>query len=295
MPIQRAQEPVPTGPTLDHAIYLGASDIGVVVDENHMARDASDVWAEKKGYIHFEGTTETELGNAFERPMLQVWAAAMRVEVTFPGTMLHPDEQWAGATPDGVVVAEEAVVEAKIVGFQMRHHWGPEVLDAEGVPASVVIQVHWQAWVLRANGVPITTGIVVACFGTEIRTYEFPIDDSLVDYLVDEGRAWWRYFVEGNREPEGRAGRAIVLAIHPANLRDDLDAPTEEVVGLAVSYDSARSEESAAKRLKEDVGVQLCRIIGEGLGFYGDGIKVTWKANRGGKRSIRVTVKKGRA
>ncbi len=285
----------PTGPTLDHATYLGASDIGCVVDQNHMARDASDVWAEKKSYVHFEGTIETELGNAFERPMLEVWAASMDVEVTFPGTMLHPDEQWAGATADGLIAAEETVVEAKIVGFQMRIHWGPAVLDAEGVPASVLIQVHWQAWVLRANGITITTGIVVACFGTEIRTYEFPIDDDLIEYLVDEGRTWWHHFVEGNVEPEGRAGRAIVLAIHPANLFETLDAPTEEVVELALAYDDARADEKEAKRVKEGLGVKICHIIADGLGFYGDGIKTTWKANRGGKRTLRVDVKKGRA
>ncbi len=293
--LECVRQPTPTGPTLDHASYLGASDIGVVVGENHMARDASDVWGEKKRHLHFEGTTETELGNAFERPMLEVWAASMELEVTFPGTMLHPLEQWAGATADGIAIAEEAVIESKIVGFQMRIHWGPAVLGADGVPTSVVIQVHWQAWVLRANGIPITTGLVVACFGTEIRTYEFPIDDELIEYLVAEGRAWWRYFVEGNREPEGRAGRDIVLAIHPANLRKELDAPTEEVVELALSYDQARGDERDAKQLKESIGVKLCRIIGDGTGFYGDGIKTTWKANRSGKRSINVTVKKGRA
>ena len=286
--------PVPTGPTIDHASYLGASDIGCVVDENHMARDASDVWGEKKGHLHFEGTVETELGNVFERPMLKVWADEMDLDVTFPGSMLHPVEQWAGATPDGVVVLHEAAVEAKIVGFQMRVHWGPEALGAEGVPAAVVIQVHWQAWVLRANGIAITTGLVVACFGTELRTYQFPIDDDLIDYLVDEGRAWWRHFVEGNVQPEGRAGKVLVAAIHPANVRPELDAPTEEVVELAMAYDTARAEEKAAKLFKDAAGVKLCSIIGDGSGFYGEGIKATWKANRGGKRSISVTVKKGR-
>lgn len=288
-------EPVPTGPTLDHASYLGASDIGCVVDENHMARDASDVWAEKKGYSQFEGTVETELGNAFERPMLQVWALEVGIEITFPGTMLHPDEQWAGATPDGVSAIHQAAIEAKVVGFQMRSHWGPAVLNVEGVPNAVVIQVHWQAWVLRANGIPITTGIVVACFGTELRTYEFPIDDELVDCLVEAGRDWWQCHIEGDVQPEGRAGREIVAAIHPANIRDELDAPTGEVVELALAYDDARADEKEAKRVKEATGVKLCSIIGDGTGFYGDGVKVTWKQGSNGKRSLRVTVKKGRA
>ncbi len=286
---------VPTGPTIDHASYLGASDIGVVVDEGYLARDTSDVWGEKKGLLHFEGNTQTELGNAFERPMLEVWAAAADVDVTFPGTMLHPDEQWAGATPDGVVAADEAVVEAKIVGFQMRGHWGPDALDVEGVPAAVVIQVHWQAWILRANGTPISTGIVVACFGTELRTYEFPIDDELIDYLVGEGRDWWVYHVEGDVCPEGRAVRDILWAIHPANVFDVLDEPTEKVVELVLAYDGARADEKAAKKRKEAIGDDLCAVIGDGLGFYGDGIKTTWKTGASGKRSLRVDVKKGRA
>lgn len=281
----------PTGPTVPHSSYLGASDIGVVVGENHMARDQSDVWGEKKGHLHFQGTTETELGNAFERPMLQVWAAERELDVTFPGTMLHPLEHWAGATPDGVAVEQEAVIEAKVVGFEMRNHWGPEVLGVEGVPSAVVCQAHWQAWVLRANDTPITRGIVVACFGTQLRTYIFPIDDELIEFLVAEGRAWWTYYVEGNREPPGRAGHEIVAAIHPANVRDDLDEPTDEVVALAIEFDAARSDEKAAKKRKDGLGLQLKRAIGEGLGFYGGGIKATWKKQSNGSRPLRVDVK----
>ena len=285
---------VPTGPTIDHATYLGASDIGVVVDENHMARDQSDVYAEKKGYSKFVGTTETELGNEFERPMLKVWAAKYEVVIDFPGTLLHPVDTWAGATADGYILAWEAALEAKIVGFKMQWHWGPASDGAEGVPAAVVIQVHWQAWVLRANGFVVSVGIVVACIGTELRTYEFPIDDELIAALVDEGRDWWQHHIVGDVRPPGRAGRAIVSAIHPANVRPELDPITEKVLDLALAYHEAREAEKEAKKTKEYLGFDICDAIGDGSGMYGEGVKATWKrSEKTGKRSVSVTVKGG--
>lgn len=283
--------PTPTGPTIDHSSYLGASDIGVIVEETHMARDESDVWGEKKGHLVFKPTTETELGNEFERPMLAVWAKIHRVELTFPGTMLHPGEQWAGATADAQIEARHAVVEGKVVGFQMRLAWGPEHLGVDGVPAAVVCQVHWQAWVLRANGVTVEVGIVVACFGTELRTYEFAIDDDLISTLVSMGREWWQRHIVGDVRPEGRRGVELVTAIHPANVRAELDPMTPVVEGYARAFDHARATVKTAEQAKGALGVMLRELVAAGTGFEGDGVKVTWAKNKAGARSLNVRVK----
>ncbi len=283
-------DPIPTGPTIDHSTYLGASDIGCVVGENHMSRDASDVWGDKMGHLHFEGTEATDIGNVVERPILAVWAARRGCELSFPGTMLHPDEKWAGATPDMIVGAHTAG-EFKMVGGQMAYAWGPAHLGAEGVPAVTVCQVHWQTWILRANGYDIQDGVVVACFGTETRTYEIDIQDDLIDALVEQGREWWQYHVVGDVRPEGRAGRKLVAAIHPANVRASLDPMTTEVLALAVDYAKARSDEKYAKEEKENLYPKLCELVGDGSGFEGDGVKVTWKANRSGTRSLNVKIK----
>ncbi len=281
----------PTGPTIDHASYLGASDIGVIVDVSHMARDASDVWGEKKGYLHFEGDTATEIGNAVERPILAVWAAARDYELHFPGTMLHPVEKWAGATPD-MIVQPRTAGEFKMVGGQMARAWGPEHLGEDGVPDATVCQLHWQVWILRANGIPIDNGVIVACFGTEIRTYEIEINDNLIDALVDEGREWWETYVVADVRPEGRAGRELVAAIHPANVRKELDEMTEKVRGLCLAYDEARTREKTGDQAMDAIGAILCELIGKGSGFEDKTAKVTWKADKNKNRSLRVVIRK---
>ncbi len=288
--LERVQRPTPTGPTLDHANYLGASDIGVIVGENHLARDQSDVWGEKKGYLHFEGTVETDLGNEVERPVLAVWAKWQGADLAFPGTFIHPDEPWAGATVDAIR-DERISVEFKFVGRQMALEWGPAHLGADGVPAVVICQLHWQTWVLRANGFTIERGQVVACLGTELRTYDVEIDEDLIALLVEQGRTWWVRHVIGDERPEGRAGRELVAAIHPANVRPQLEPMTDEVRDLAIPYDKARGDEKAAKAEKELLYPQLCDLVGDGSGFEGDGVKVTWKANVHGKRSLNVRIK----
>ena len=287
---------IPTGPTLDHASYLGASDIGVLVGESHMARDESDVWGEKKGHLHFEGSIQTDLGNALERPFLDVWARRGGFELTFPGTMRHPEETWAGATGDALRPDPDAegsiiAVEAKLVGYQMLREWGPAHLGAEGVPASVVCQVHWQAWVLRACGVPVSRGQVVMCSGTELRVYDVPIDDDLIDELVSLGRAWWERHVIGDVRPEGRRGRELVAAIHPANLRKKLDPMTDVVRGLARAYEKARGDEKTAGLAKDALATMLCEAVGDGSGFEDDLTKVTWKKSAAGTRSLYVKIR----
>ena len=63
--------PVPTGPTVNHSSYIGASDIGAIAGQSAF-KTALDVFAEKRGVTHFEGNEFTEMGNAFERPALEL-------------------------------------------------------------------------------------------------------------------------------------------------------------------------------------------------------------------------------
>ncbi|MGW8286194.1 MAG: YqaJ viral recombinase family protein [Candidatus Deferrimicrobiaceae bacterium] len=285
----------PPGPTIDHASYLGASDIGPIVGEGYLARDESDIWGEKMGHLAFESTIETELGNTVERPIMELWAKRNGVTIEYPGTLLHPIHKWAGATADAWIPELRLVVEFKYVGGPMFKHWGPAHLDAAGAPPGVVCQNVWQTWILTANGYPAEGGLIIGCLGTELREYQVPLDDELSEDLQRAGREWWIRHVVNNVRPEGRRGLDLVNAIHPANVRDGLEPMTPRIQGLAEAYLHAKEQAKLADGAINGIGVLLRDLVGSGSGFEGNGYKVTWKADRRGQRSLLVTQKKGKA
>lgn len=282
-----------SAPTIDHGSYLGASDIGVIAGENHMARDESDVWGEKMGLLTFKPTLETDIGQAVERPIMELWAKRNGVTLEYPGTLIHPVEKWAGATVDAWIVEWQEPAEFKFIGAQMFNHWGPAHLGGAGAPSAVVCQNHWQAWLLDAHGYTPKRGRIILCMGTELREYVVDLDSALTGVLVDEGRAWWHRHVIGNVRPDGRRGRDLVNAIHPANVRKELDPMTDRVRGLAEAYLHAKDREKEATAAISGIGPMLCDIVADGSGYEGDGLKVTWKADKNGTRSLLVKRVKG--
>jgi len=295
MDTMHAVTKAPTGPTIDHANYLGASDIGVIVGEGYLARDESDVWGEKMGYLPFVPTIETELGSTVERPIMELWARRKGVTLEYPGTLLHPEHKWAGATPDAWIVEWRRSLEFKYVGGPMFQHWGPAHMGAEGAPPGVVCQNVWQTWIMTANGYPAEGGLIIGCIGTELREYEVPLDPDLTEELQSAGREWWIKHVINGVRAEGRRGRDLVNAIHPANVRDTLEPMTPRIQGLAEAYLHAKAQAKLAEGAIDGIGVMLCDLVGSGAGFEGNGFKVTWKANKNGHRSLLVTRKKGKA
>ena len=273
----------PTGPTIDHNSYIGASDIGAIAGQNPFAT-ALDIWAPKTGKAPgFEGNIHTDIGNAFERPALGVYANETGAQLSFPGTLIHPVDKWAGATPDAVV-DDSYCAECKIVGFRSARFWGDPEDGPDGVPAYVLCQVHWQSWIVRTlNIAPCEIAKVPAFFGTEMKLYEIPIDTIMIEQLREIGHEFWTQNVVKGIMPavEGDSARDIIEAIHPKHTKILLEPMTDEIAQLAVAYDEARDAEKQAEKEKEQAAAMLTSRIGDAAGFEGNGIKTTWKNPKG--------------
>lgn len=324
MAIAENESAAPSAPTVPHASYLGASDIGAILGLDPM-RTALDVWCEKTGRVVFESTPELEAGNdheaavvaGFRRRMLRA-KLVERVEYPGPGTILGREMdagdgplivpprlvqrarfllgQWRGATLDAVAWHVEhgpCPLEAKLVGAGMADAWGPEPAAAEGIPLRTYVQVHWQTAHARERfGWRAPVAFVAADIaGTDRRAYEIPIDDALIERLIEAGREWWSRHVLGDEMPEP-VGRDVETLSHvfPHVRRPLSPIPPSGLRELAEDYDVAR--EIAARHRDElrRIGAKLRALLGDAEGYKWPGGRVTWREDAAGDRRLHVRI-----
>lgn len=273
-----------TGPTVDHATYVGGSDIAAIVGLSPYASPL-DVWAEKTRRAKFEGNRRTRAGQLLEPGILSLYAQERGVDLWFPETIVTPEH--TGCTPDAVSSAGYDV-QVKLVGLQQAERWEdvPElgVGDENGIPPEVLAQIHYEAWhIAEVHGVRGVRGHVVAQIGTDQRVYEVEIDQGFAETLVDAGRRFWRDHVVTDRMPIVKENdRPTLGRIYPTS-NGDVVSITGEVLALAYRYAELTEEIDRADADRETVGAQLCSLIGERSGFVGvaAGVRVTWNQQRG--------------
>ena len=287
---------VPTGPTVPHDTYIGGSDISAIAGMNPYTT-ALDVWAEKTGTLPPKEETEcTEMGDYLERPLMELYARRRAVEISYPGTLLDPCENYLGATPDGIANSAFGV-QCKLVGFQQRWRWSHPDEGEEGIPPEVYLQVHWEARAIERHYSWLPERAeVVAGIGTELPIYVVTIDSELVSSLETLARRFWIEHVVADVMPEVTTEnhetlRRIMKVRHPSHVSEDLLEPTARVRALCGEYHAARELEKQSKEAKEFAGSQLCAEIADGAGYGDETLKATWKQNKSGRRSLYVKIK----
>lgn len=312
---RRARNAAPSSPTIDHASYLGASDIGAILGLDPM-RTPLDVWSEKTGRIPRAESDALEAGNDHEEGVVRGftrWALrnglVERVEYPGPGTILGWEARvgvdgvtfntaWRGATLDALAIIDDrrrAAVEAKLVGGGMASSWGPEPAGADGIPPRTLAQVHWQTLHARERWPDLewSTAFVAADIaGTDRRRYVVPIDDELLASLLEAGREWWRAHVIADVMPEPEASDLETLAaMFPSVERPGLDpVPPDGLRELAEDLFVAR-EIAARHRLERDkIAAKLEAMIGDREGFRWRNGRVMWREDSRGGRRLTVNV-----
>ncbi len=321
-------EAAPSAPTIPHASYLGASDIGAILGLDPM-RTALDVWAEKTGRVVTETSDEIEAGNDHEagvvagaRRRLRRAGIADRVDYPGPGTIVVFDveppmtpipgfgsvidgdafEAWKastfqrGATLDAVPHHRDhgpCVLEAKLVGAGMAGAWGPEPAGAEGIPARTFVQVHWQTHHARERfGWAAPVAFVAADIaGTDRRLYEIPIDDAVIGELLSAARAWWRRHVIEGEMPEPTERDVDTLGrIFPEAKRPLSPFVPLEIRERAEEYAAAREVTMHMRRELARYEARLLAALGEAEGYRWHGGKVTWRNASDGSRRLHVRI-----
>lgn len=298
--LHEVEERAPSAPTVDHASYLGASDIGAILGLDPM-RTALDVWAEKTRRIVFVSSPEIEAGNDHEEAVVRGFTRRARreglverVDYPGPGTIVAG---FRGATLDArarLVGERNAVVEAKLVGAGMADAWGPEPAGADGIPLRTLAQVHWQTMHARERfGGTWDVGFVAADIaGTDRRLYQIPIDDRMILELEDAGREWWRAHVVADVMPEPTARDLETLsAIFPHVERFGLSPfPPSGLRELVEDYAAAREITIRHRDELARIGARVRAMLGGAEGYTWRGGRVTWREDAAGARRLHVKI-----
>lgn len=291
--------------TRDRRTFLGGSEIAAVVGL-HPTRNALDVWGAKVANYEPMVGPEAEVGHAYEAPTAELYRTRNNVAepLMMFGTVVDPDAPWAGATPDRLRMNGAKActnVQIKIVGEHMTRRWGRPDESPESVPVEVLAQVAWESRAIEKGlGIHVEGIHVVANLGgTNIVTYPIEYDREFSALLFERARTWWETHVVGRVMPEitdenADSARAVLAALHPRDVLPMLP-PGDPLLELAWAYERAAKLLKGSQANRDACHARLCQAIGDSIGFQSDDerVRVTWKTNRSGVRSLRVDIKEG--
>ncbi len=209
----------------------------------------------------------------------------MRVEV--PGTLLAPDDDRHGATPDGLAYRwgqadPDEGIEIKVHESYARPAYGQPGTD--DVPAHELIQCIWNQ---RVTGID-RWRLIVSLGGPPVE-YIIDRDRDLEAELADVVNEFWQSYVETRNAPppDGSDGyTAWLKRLRPADERKvlPLDDVREEIAELR----DARKVLARAERDDARAQQQVQARMGEATDIETEDGRVTWRPRKDGVRVFRV-------
>lgn len=250
---------------------LGASEVAAVCGLDPF-KSALDVWASKMGIDQSSENDATELGQAFEAPILSIYARRTGYDLRQPGTLYRADFPWMSCTPDGIASkgAAERLVQVKLVGEDMTEKWRDGSLFV--VPDYVQLQVQWEMSVAghAVNDVAVVLG------GTAFQILPVERNERVIGYLVEICGRFWRDFVQTRRPPPVTNKDAETLAaVFPQALTDARDAVPEMESAILRRLELSATIKTAEQE-RDLIDNTLRLAIGDAKGMRYPGGFVRW-------------------
>lgn len=257
---------------------------------HHPYRSPMDVYLEKRGEsAPFLGNIRTKWGLLLEDPIRRDYAERHGAFVDVPGTLQHPVDDWALATPDGAVyIGRTGPVGQADRGLEIKCHtvherWRYGEPGTDEVPLHELIQC---AWNMHVSG--LGRWDLVAFMDGEPSDYIIERDQELIDMLRDAAQRLRRDLASGSPPPpDGTDGYdSFLRAKYPAHMGNDMvaiDADDPAVRALrAVTEQLAEltdREEQIKQHLKQRIGEKSGLVWKEG----GKDRKITWRKSVDGR------------
>lgn len=271
--------------------FVGASEIAAIVGENPFSSPI-DIWLRKTGRAEEEPSSpRAQTGLRAEKLMVQWYAEDTGIELgnlVAGDTVRHGAVPCVGCTPDFLAYSATDggrspthAMQLKCVGARMALTW-PE----EWIPPYVECQVQLEAEVLQVERVDVAAYLG----GTDWRIIRVPRDPEFGAMLVEAAVQFWQCVLRDIPPPidGSESWRKYLGAKYPKPMRQELDEPDAAVDEWAAQALKARAEAEAAEARQKVADNRLRELIGDGSGFLGADYVVTWKADKNGKRTLRI-------
>lgn len=220
---------------------IGSSDCSAVLGMGKYGSPFS-VWADKTGKSRPEDETEAMMWGTLLEPVIRAeLARRLGVEIVECPTLRSLERPWQLYNPDGLILAQNALVEIKNASAWLAHDWDDQV------PDHAELQVQHGMAVTGADGAYVA-GLVG---GNRLRWEYIPRDDELIDTInAAEQHLWDTYIVPDVAPPiDGSDATAEAIAArwprqHDVEIvADDPDAVAEAVRAYQTACGAVKSAE----------------------------------------------------
>jgi predicted phage-related endonuclease len=267
---------------------IGGSEIAAVLGESKFATPF-DIYLRKKFGHQSAQTEDMARGNFLEAGIAQWYAHRTGREITQASTVRHATVEMALCTPDFYVSIDGAPDRLLSIKSPRRSYaWGPD--GGEQVPQEYILQLQWEHLIVSSHHPVDQEMHLAALVDGELRVYSFAADIELQKWMLDYASAWWAKHIVANVEPN-----LEVSAGATKYLRAKFAVESEPMRPATVLEDLAMLELCAAERETEKwqgevdlIRLGLLRSIGPATGIESPAGKVTCKADKNGKRSLRT-------
>jgi len=199
--------------------YMTASKIAAVVGTSPYESRFS-LWHRMHGDIGPQETTpQMGVGNVLEPALLAWWQSQHPELVLLPTAWrVHPDVEWAAATPDGFAASAAGDVAALVEAKTARDSW--EWRD-DHVPPGYYDQCQWQMWVTGTSITYVAALVEMSLVERVVRR-----DDARIGELILAAEEFMASLVTHQAPPIDGSTHTYqaVREMHP-----DIDARDEEI------------------------------------------------------------------
>lgn len=264
---------------------IGASEVFDVL------QGGITTYARKVGEAEpFEGSSLTEFGHRIERVIGEAWSERHPgVRIYTPGTLRHPNHEWALASPDRVVAALgqgrparedwQSLLEIKTVFFS----GGDFGEGADEIPEKYLVQVQWQQEVCN-----LEEATLVALVNGDYREYPIHRDREIGGMLLEVVGRFWNENVLARIPPAVTGSKAYTEYLRHRYARDLAPAlpASPELGDLVAKLRETKAALKAAEEAEVLAGNQLRAALGDAAGVEGlctyksnkDSAKTDWEA-----------------
>lgn len=201
-----------------------------------------------------------------------------------PETIIHPRIPFMLCHPDRYIVGKRKLVEIKAITYDPTK-WGDAGTDH--VPPEYVLQVQHQLACTEYDEVDL-----IAFFLNYRKSiiYRFKRDNELIPVIENRVTDFWNNNVLADIAPDLTSLSDCKLRF-PKDMDNFIEA-TPEIIKHIRDLKTLKWEISKQNEFKEWHELQILQFIGEASGIHKDDkILATWKANKNGVRSLRLSEK----